>query len=227
MERSKAYKYTFAYLILLLFCLFIFPFYSSADPQSSNKPINPGAPEEDTIHLRWNSMGEGFTYQFQMAKDKDFRQIVIDTKCDKPEVTIPRPDEIGIYYVRTRFIAKDGNEGNFSPVQSFEIKDLSRPVIISPKEISEFRGIYDIPFKWLRVPYAESYHFLLANDRSFRFMVHEERNITGDSLLIQNLGYGTYYVKVSAIGKNGREGPFSDTVSFIISPPPPEINSLK
>ena len=172
-------------------------------------------------------MGEGFTYRFQMARDRDFHQIVVDMKCNKPEITISRPDEIGTYYVRTRFIAKDGYEGSFSPVQSFEIKDLSRPVIIFPKEISEFRGIYDITFKWQQVSHAAGYHFLLANDRAFKFIIHEDTNVAGDSLFMQNLGYGTYYVKVSAVGKNDREGPFSDTVSFIISPPPPEVSSLK
>jgi hypothetical protein len=129
--------------------------------------------------------------------------------------------------VRTKFIAKDGNEGSFSPVQRLEIEDLDRPVILLPKDISEFRGVYTIAFKWLQVPHAAGYHFLLANDRTFKCIVHEETNIPGDSLVVHNLGSGTYYAKVSAFAKNGREGPFSEMVSFIISPPPPEITPVR
>jgi len=82
------------------------------------------APEmgEKEIHLRWRHFGEGITYHFQMARDMEFKEIVMDKKLEKPGVTLPRPEEAGTYYVRTSGIDPEGYEGDFSIPQSFEIK---------------------------------------------------------------------------------------------------------
>ncbi|HPP06535.1 MAG TPA: FecR domain-containing protein, partial [Syntrophorhabdaceae bacterium] len=78
--------------------------------------------DKDAISLRWKHLGEGITYHFQMAKDEAFKEIMLDTKLEKSEITIKKPEEPGIYYVRTSSIDKKGREGNFSPPQSFEIE---------------------------------------------------------------------------------------------------------
>lgn len=99
---------------------------------------------------------------------------------------------------------------------------LRQSAITSPKEISELRGIHDITFSWQTVPGAAGYHFVLARDRAFKRIIREIAKADGNSLFITRLDYGIYYVKVSPVANDGTEGPFSDTVSFVITLPPPE-----
>jgi hypothetical protein len=173
----------------------------------------------ETGHLQWKNMGEGITYQFQMARDIEFKEILIDQKCENPEITFPQPDSAGRYYIRIRPIDRDGHEYNFLPVQTYEISPrLEPPLITAPKEIAELRNIFDIDIIWHGVPRATGYHVLLARDRTFRYVIFEDAKVPGTSIRIRNLDYGTYFLKISTISKDGVEGLFSNTRSFIIVP---------
>jgi len=175
-------------------------------------------PQENMVHLSWENMGPGFTYQFQMARDKEFRQILIDEKCNRPEITFPEPAVSGAYYIRLRPIGPDGQAGNFFPAQRYETTtNLEPPIILSPEEIAEYRDIYDIRVTWRNVPRGSAYRVVLARDRTFQYIIYDNSNITNTALTFWNLDYGTYFLKVSAISKDGAEGPFSDTVSFLFS----------
>jgi len=98
---------------------------------------------------------------------------------------------------------------------------LDKPVVISPKEISEFRGVSEIEFKWTDIAGASQYHVTLAKDRKFKHVVHDNPNVTGTSYRISDLDFGTYFFRVSPSAEDSSEGPFSNTLSFIIVPPPP------
>ncbi len=78
---------------------------------------------KDEINLRSRSIGEGFAYRFQVAKDAGFKEIVEDRRTDRPEMTMKRPKETGTYYVRIAGIDRDGDAGEYSPPQSFAVED--------------------------------------------------------------------------------------------------------
>ncbi|WDP93385.1 MAG: FecR domain-containing protein [Desulfobacter sp.] len=82
------------------------------------------AVDEDAISLRWQDMGSEMTYDFQMAKDPEFKEILFEQKTTAPAVSFDRPGEGGIYYVRIRAVDPDGYEGEFTPAQTFEIKEF-------------------------------------------------------------------------------------------------------
>ncbi len=216
--------FSFIVSLLLYQAVFPLPKLSAASNNTMTFPQgNETYPQEEKIHLRWKNLGEGVTYQFQMAKDRDFQKIIIEKICEKSEITFPQPDVSGLYYVRTRPTYPDGRIGKFSSVQSYEISlKLQPPIITFPKEISEFRGIHDITFSWQSVPGAAGYHFMLARDRAFKRIIREIAKADGNSLFITHLDYGIYYLKVNSVANDGTEGPFSDTVSFVITLPPPE-----
>ena len=167
-------------------------------------------------------------YHFQMARDKEFRHILIDEKCDKPEITFPEPAASGAYYIRLRTIGPDGQTGEFSPAQRYETNtNLEPPIISSPEEIAEYRDIYDVRVIWSSVPRGSVYHVVLARDRTFHYSIYDNPNVANTTLTFWNLDYGTYFLKVSAISKDGAEGPFSETVSFIVVPPVPIITTAE
>jgi hypothetical protein len=186
------------------------------------------SPRETTVHLSWDNMGAGFTYHFQMARDKEFQQILIDEKCNKPEITFPEPAVSGVYYIRLRPIGPDGQAGNFFPAQRYETSTtLEPPIIFTPEEIAEYRDIYDIKVTWSSVPRGSFYRVVLSRDRTFHYIIYDNATVANTSLTFWNLDYGTYFLKVSAISNNGAEGPFSDTVSFIVVPPVPVMTAVE
>jgi hypothetical protein len=86
-------------------------------PLLENPQIN-----EKEINIRWSAPGEGATFHFQMARDREFQYILVDRSVDKTELALQKPDEAGTYYVRVSSIDATGYEGKFSPAKSFEIK---------------------------------------------------------------------------------------------------------
>ncbi len=77
------------------------------------------------ITIRWQDLGEGTTYRFQMAGEESFNKILVDRKVKSPEITLENPKKAGTYYVRTNAVDRWGQEGKFSSAQSFEIKGSS------------------------------------------------------------------------------------------------------
>lgn len=84
-------------------------------------PANPPKKDKKEIGIRWKDVGEGCTYHFQLAADRDFNEILIDRKVEKNEHTFAKPRKPGIYFVRVSAVRPDGFEGHFSSPQSFEI----------------------------------------------------------------------------------------------------------
>ncbi len=115
-----------------------------------------------------------------------------------------------------------------SPDKSSELEkeSLRSLVILSPRERAEFRNVNKITFSWLSVPQAVSYHVILAKDRTFTNVIHEATHVTGTSYTIEGLNYGTYFFKIRSRLSDDAEGPFSETLSFIIVPPQPATSPL-
>jgi hypothetical protein len=84
--------------------------------------VAPPQSDRNEIRMSWQSFGEGMTYRFQMAREREFSAPLIDRTLERPEISIPKPAEPGIYFVRTSAIDTKGHEGTFSKPQSFEIK---------------------------------------------------------------------------------------------------------
>ncbi len=95
------------------------------------------------------------------------------------------------------------------------------PSIISPAERLELRGIFKVSFSWSEVQGASGYHVVLSRDRRFRKIVYENARVAGPACVVDNLGYGTYFYKISSVAADGSEGPFSDVRTFLIAPSPP------
>lgn len=80
------------------------------------------APEigDDTVTLRWRAGEPGDRYRVQLARDKEFREIVADLRVDAPQATLGRLDA-GRYFVRVATIEASGEEGPFGTTQEFAV----------------------------------------------------------------------------------------------------------
>ncbi len=86
-------------------------------------PAAPNPPKEEGGRVKFSWGAEpGQKFEFQLARDAQFTQRVMEKKLDAPEVTIDKPGESGIYYMRYRAIDPDGFIGPFSSAQTIEVK---------------------------------------------------------------------------------------------------------
>jgi hypothetical protein len=73
------------------------------------------------VRVRWGDLGKGIRYQFQMAGDAKFQNILRERELEQPEITLPIPEEHGTYYVRVKAISPEGIAGDFSSPQRLKI----------------------------------------------------------------------------------------------------------
>jgi hypothetical protein len=86
-------------------------------------PAAPNPPKEEGGRVRFSWGSEpGQKFEFQLARDAQFAQRVSELKLDHPEVTIDKPGESGLYYMRYRAIDADGFIGPYSSAQTIEVK---------------------------------------------------------------------------------------------------------
>jgi predicted phage tail protein len=97
--------------------------WSPLRPFAVTAPIPPAPIEiphldKEGIHVRWRDLGEAVTYHLQMAGDREFRELLADTRVDAPQATLRRPAKHGRYYVRVAAIDRQGLEGEYAPARS-------------------------------------------------------------------------------------------------------------
>ena len=89
------------------------------------KPVpavpNPPKDEGGRIGFSWGAEPMQ-RFEFQLARDATFKNLVMEKTLDKPEISIDKPGEAGIYFMRYRATDPDGFVAPFSSAQSFEVK---------------------------------------------------------------------------------------------------------
>lgn len=86
-------------------------------------PAAPNPPKEDAGRITFSWGAEpGQKFEFQLARDAAFKDLVMEQKLDKPEITIDKPGASGTYFMRYRSIDPDGFIAPYSSAQSFEVK---------------------------------------------------------------------------------------------------------
>lgn len=109
----------------------------------------PGPAMEETkfdksqMTFAWRAGGEGQSFHFQLARDKEFTQILHDENTTATQLTVKRPDG-GKYFLRTKTIESDGFEGPWGPPQAIDIP-------------------YANPY-WMLLPFAPLIDFILWPD---------------------------------------------------------------
>ncbi|MCW8800351.1 MAG: FecR domain-containing protein [Desulfobacter sp.] len=86
-------------------------------------PVDEPGMDESSIRLRWQDLGPGMTYHFQMAKNPEFEKILLDKNTAQAEIRFNKPEDSGTYFVRVSALDPDGYEGEFTAPQSFKIEN--------------------------------------------------------------------------------------------------------
>ncbi|MGB0127106.1 MAG: FecR domain-containing protein, partial [Rhodocyclaceae bacterium] len=84
-------------------------------------PPTPAPPDiaGDQVGFSWASE-PGQRFEFEMARDKAFSDLVESRRLEEPRVQLPRPPS-GAYYMRVRATDSDGFVGPYTATQRFEV----------------------------------------------------------------------------------------------------------
>ncbi len=92
------------------------------EPAAEGAATGPAESDEKRMVFPWRAGEPGQTYRIQLARDREFRTIVVDEKSSVPEVSVPRP-EPGHYFLRVQTIDADGYEGPFGAAQAVDTEE--------------------------------------------------------------------------------------------------------
>jgi len=92
----------------------------SPTPRLTAPDLAPAEVFSDRIVFRWHGQQPSRQYQLQLAKDDEFRNLVVDRRVSATELSVARPPA-GRYFARVRAEDSVGMAGPFSASQTVEI----------------------------------------------------------------------------------------------------------
>jgi len=213
--------------------------YIQSPPESAPTLLSPAFGSSgigQTPTLEWNGMKNADFFRVEIASDKSFNSIVLDTniRISSEQYRIPQGklDNNKQYFWRL-VAANAAGFGPWSAAWTFSV--LNAPD--SPELVSPQNGAAGQPLtptlSWQKVPTAESYGLQIARDYRFTDIVREENNLTTNEytlpggLLTNN---SVYFWRVNATNVGGTV-PWSNVWSmgtgFINPPPSPTLSALQ
>lgn len=174
---------------------------------------------EAKVSLEWSPSEGGEGYHLQVSQTQDFKKMVLDENVRN---TIKAVEGIGagMYYWRASAINRNGIEGGFSEVRSFEIRPLPEPPSLAPPASTKT----STTFRWKRRSEEERFHLQISKNRDFSDTAVDLKYIEGPRVTVGMLEEGDYFVRVSAVDEEGFEGRFSDPIPFYVGPKVPSSN---
>lgn len=157
---------------------------------------------EETPEFSWSEGLDVDNYHFQIAKDPEFSQIILDeSSLQDTSITVDNKMILGKYYWRVA--AKDHQgDGPFSDPQMFR-RIPPAPLMEAP-EITEdsltIRSRKGLP--------GQQYHFQMSESEDFsEILVDKQTN--EPKLTIDKPDSGSYFVRVQTIDADGFIGPYA------------------
>ena len=183
-----------------------FPFAVNALPEPpfvlTPKPGS-GVLIKDKLNFSWTGQQDINNYHLQIAKDNNFKHIIIDTQdISDTNLSIAKQQSIGKYYWRIAAVDKDG-DGPFSETQMF------RRIIPAPKmEAPDFTDDSIIIRARTGLP-GQSYQLQMADEDTFQQLLFDNRSDTPQFEIPKPSSGGEYFIRLRTIDPDGFIGPFS------------------
>lgn len=164
--------------------------------------------------LEWTRSSEADKYRLEISLSKSFQTTVTDRNT-LTETTY-RASELSpsnTYYWRVASIAKDGEQGPYSPIRMITMKPI--PAVPQPAlEESES----DVKLTWLEGLANETFQIQIARDRQFDSIISDTNSTKPELTLPRPEGYR--YIRVRTLADDGFAGAWGVTQE--LSPPPNE-----
>lgn len=163
--------------------------------------------------FRWTESTQAVSYQWQLAADPDFAQVLADQPQVRGDhVRAPQPLPLGRYYWRVASRDDTGKVGPYTHALAFDL--VEEPPAPVPGEPKRSRG--DLVLSWPAGAPGQRYHVQLARTPDFR-QPEVDATVDKPELDLKKLKSGKWYVRVQTIDTDGYAGPWSPAQKTRIS----------
>lgn len=182
-------------------------------PPFIQTPTEASRVHANSVLLSWLTVADAACYHIQVAKDRDFQELVED-RSDVTETRLQTGDlSANPYFFRIRSIAADNYAGAWSdPINFSVVPPPPGPPIEQPVADDETMHI-----RWLDLGPGITYHFQMAKGPDFSEMLFDARPDRPEVTIPKPTEPGTYYVRTSALDQEGYEGVFSKPQHFEVA----------
>jgi hypothetical protein len=155
------------------------------------------------------------SYQLQIARDKDFREFILETEKNhgtefSPASQLPQAQ----LFWRVASVDNSGVRGPYSRTGSFTLRTLPE----TPQIHSVTFDLRAMQVKWSAKADELHYHFQMATDSHFENIAIDKKISEKDSLSLQRPSSDIYYYRTRAINSHGEASPFSKPEMIHIIP---------
>lgn len=149
------------------------------------------------LTFAWQKVNdEAKTYYLQVARDADFREVIIDAdNLSAPEYQ-PKDLLSGVYYWRVTSITDNGKRGPFSSVMD------TRVLLEDPNLDHAHVKTANVMLEWAPLEQGTQYLIQVSNEPSFK-QVLLEHSLPETELFIEDLVPGTYYFRIQSTAFDG------------------------
>lgn len=171
------------------------PIYSSA---MSGKSIF-----DNTVELGWLESEDAQKFFVQLAKDKDFKEIVEEHTQSESAYTTPEL-EPGEYFCRVQAIAADGFRSLFSQIDSWKVQ--AKPSLNALDSSTE----NGVTLRWSAMGDDTTYDVQIGKDKQFASLLVDEKGVNdSEYTLSEDVEPGTYYVRLRGRLDDGQVSPWT------------------
>ena len=103
-------------------------------PAPTSPELEPPEVTDNRIVLRWRAANPGQQYEYQLARDSEFRELVASEVVTEPEAVLEEA-ATGYYFLRVRVIDVDGYVGSFGTSQQIYVPPNSYWPAVAPLSI--------------------------------------------------------------------------------------------
>ena len=162
--------------------------------------------------ISWNLEPDARAYRLQVARDRDFSNLVVDEELEGNRFTLGEQVLPRNYYWRVASINHLG-QGRFSNERHFGLTKAKKPALKAP------RGSYQtgetVKLFWEAIEVAQRYDIEIARDAGFADMITTLQSKEA-RVRYQFAQAGTYYVRVSPASEF-YDGYFSEVLKLEVS----------
>lgn len=197
-------------------------FFTRLKPPVNRSPANNSYGHLTIVNFEWNPSAGAIGYEIQIAKDKNFEQMIFDGETQTISNHQSKLLEYFTeYYWRVR--AKDEfGQSDWSIPWKF-ITVIEAPLLTYPYD-NEVDMKTVIDFRWEPYSNATAYHFQLSEDRNFSTIFREFLTLDSSKVTITDLGfYKTYFWRVR-IKVNNYDGLWSEYRTLTTGLAKPELS---
>ncbi len=152
--------------------------------------------------MTWSAVAGAGSYQIQVSLVNNFSSTVINATSATNSYNYAGLENNKQHFWRVRGI-KNGGNGEWSGVFTFETMSLAAPVLLSPVN-GKMNQFINVNFTWESVNDATGYNFRLASDPNFTNIVATGNNLQNTSFTVNNLFKDRkYYWQAQTVGLQG------------------------